>query len=262
MTVKKSRPLLFNLTHLWSSVSSTSRKRQNIIGQLKVIQFLLILKYFGGKTISSLKVSHNCFSLLKETSLNLSLQLACGSRPLCWHRERSDPHAVSCSFSFPSSSLNKAHSSACCQLFPWFLLPVMPLHLITFPRPEVPIVIFSVLLIVLNLCYLWETQNSSIGKESACNAGDPGLIPGFGKIPWRRERLPTPVFWPGEFYGLYSPWGHKESDTTERLSLTKESSVPFYNMQKSLRQPSNIASDIALLPRDHIALSKAKCRVC
>ena len=23
---------------------------------------------------------------------------------------------------------------------------------------------------------------------------------------------PTPVFWPGEVYGLYSPWGHKESD--------------------------------------------------
>ena len=32
-----------------------------------------------------------------------------------------------------------------------------------------------------------------------------------GKIPWRRDRLPTPVFWPGEFHGLYSPWGHKES---------------------------------------------------
>ena len=28
--------------------------------------------------------------------------------------------------------------------------------------------------------------------------------------PWRRERLPTPVSWPGEFHGLYSPWGHKE----------------------------------------------------
>ena len=26
------------------------------------------------------------------------------------------------------------------------------------------------------------------------------------KIPWRREWLPTPVFWPGEFHGLYSPW--------------------------------------------------------
>ena len=39
--------------------------------------------------------------------------------------------------------------------------------------------------------------------------------PWVGKIPWRRERLPTPVFWPREFHGLYSPWGRKESDTTE-----------------------------------------------
>ena len=100
---------------------------------------------------------------------------------------------------------------------------------------------------------------SSAGKESACNAGDPGLIPGLGrspgegkgyplqypwaslvaqqvknlpamqetwvrswveKIPRRRERLPTPVFWPGEFHGLYSPWGRKESDTAEQLSLS------------------------------------------
>ena len=29
----------------------------------------------------------------------------------------------------------------------------------------------------------------------------------------------TPVFWPGEFPGLYSPWGRKELDLTERLSL-------------------------------------------
>ena len=40
-----------------------------------------------------------------------------------------------------------------------------------------------------------------------------------GKIPWRRERLPTPVFWPRKLHRLYSPWGHKELDTTERLSL-------------------------------------------
>ena len=39
------------------------------------------------------------------------------------------------------------------------------------------------------------------------------------KIPWRRERLCTPVFWPEEFHGLYSPWRHKESDTTEQLWL-------------------------------------------
>ena len=101
--------------------------------------------------------------------------------------------------------------------------------------------------------------HSSVGKESACNAGDPSLIPGLGRspgegigyplqyswaslvaqpvknppvmwetwvdpwvgtIPWRRERLPTPVFWPGEFHELYSPWGLKESDTTEWLSLS------------------------------------------
>ena len=40
------------------------------------------------------------------------------------------------------------------------------------------------------------------------------------EIPWRRERLPTLVFWPGESHGLYSPWGGKELDTTERLPLS------------------------------------------
>ena len=55
------------------------------------------------------------------------------------------------------------------------------------------------------------------GKESTCNAGDLGLIPGLGTSPGEEKRLPTPVFWPGEFHGLYSPWGHKESDRTERL---------------------------------------------
>ena len=47
-----------------------------------------------------------------------------------------------------------------------------------------------------------------------------GFDPWVGKILCRRERLPTPVFWPGEVHGLYSPWGHKDSDTTERLLLT------------------------------------------
>ena len=37
-----------------------------------------------------------------------------------------------------------------------------------------------------------------------------GFDPWVGKIPWRRERLPTPVFWPEEFHGLHSPWGPKE----------------------------------------------------
>jgi len=45
------------------------------------------------------------------------------------------------------------------------------------------------------------------------------LDPWVGKISWRRERLPTPVFWPGEVHGLYSPRGHKESDTMERVFI-------------------------------------------
>ena len=56
-----------------------------------------------------------------------------------------------------------------------------------------------------------------------------------GKIPWRRERPPTPVFWPGEFHGLYSPWGHKESDTTERLSLSLFSDIKYV---QNVVQPS------------------------
>ena len=99
----------------------------------------------------------------------------------------------------------------------------------------------------------------SVSKEYTCNAGDPGSIPGSGRstgegigyppqyswaslvtqlvkslptmqetwvwflgweYPRRRERLPTPVFWPRKFHGLYSPWGRKESDTTERFSLS------------------------------------------
>ena len=48
----------------------------------------------------------------------------------------------------------------------------------------------------------------------------PGFNPWVGKIPQRKEGLPTPVFWPGEFHGLYSPRGCKELDTAEQLSLS------------------------------------------
>ena len=43
--------------------------------------------------------------------------------------------------------------------------------------------------------------------------------PWVGRFPWRREKLPTPVFLPGESHGQsmvgYGPWGGKESDVTE-----------------------------------------------
>jgi len=54
---------------------------------------------------------------------------------------------------------------------------------------------------------------SSAGKESACNAGDLGSIPGLRRSPG--EGKGYPLQWPREFHGLYSLWGHKELDTTE-----------------------------------------------
>ena len=52
------------------------------------------------------------------------------------------------------------------------------------------------------------------------NAGDLGLIPGLGRSPGEGKGYPTPVLWSGEFHGLYSTWGRKESNSTERLSLS------------------------------------------
>ena len=113
--------------------------------------------------------------------------------------------------------------------------------------------------------------NNSVGKESACNAGDSGSIPGsgrstgegrgyplqyswaslvtqlvknplamwetwvdpwVGKTSWRRERLLTPVFWPGEFHRLYSQWGHKELDMTERQIHKRLNKVIQWNMSR------------------------------
>ena len=48
--------------------------------------------------------------------------------------------------------------------------------------------------------------------------GRPMFDFGVGKIPWIRERLPTLIFWPGEFHGLNSPWGCKQWDMTDQLS--------------------------------------------
>ena len=76
----------------------------------------------------------------------------------------------------------------------------------------------------------------SAGEESASNAGDLGSIPGLGRSPWRRERLPTPVFRPGEFHGLCSPWSWKELDTAEWVSLSL--SQPWIGSCKAHQKPS------------------------
>ena len=51
-----------------------------------------------------------------------------------------------------------------------------------------------------NLPVMRETWVQSLGWEDPLEKG---------------KAIATPVFWPREFYALYSPWGHKESDMTE-----------------------------------------------
>ena len=56
-----------------------------------------------------------------------------------------------------------------------------------------------------------------------------GFNPWVGKIPWRRAWQTTPVFLPGESHGQrglegYSPWSHKESDSTE---VTEQDTPPW-----------------------------------
>ena len=63
-----------------------------------------------------------------------------------------------------------------------------------------------------NLPAMWETQVQSLGQED----------------PLEKDMQLTPVFLSGEFRGQrslvgYSPWGHKESDTTEQLKLSLSS---------------------------------------
>ena len=66
----------------------------------------------------------------------------------------------------------------------------------------------------------------SDSKKIYLQCGRPGFDPLMRKIPWRREGQPTPVFFlPGEFFRQrslvgYSPWGRKESETTEQLTHT------------------------------------------
>ena len=57
-------------------------------------------------------------------------------------------------------------------------------------------------------------------KESSYIAGDLGSIPGWGKIPWRRARQPTPVFLPGQSHGqgAWRATVHRVSESWIQLS--------------------------------------------
>ena len=66
-------------------------------------------------------------------------------------------------------------------------------------------------------------------------------------MPWRRKWQPTPVFWPGEFHGLYNPWGHKESDKTEQLSPHIHLNIKYiYHMDLFIYLHTYITSSLEL----------------
>ena len=77
----------------------------------------------------------------------------------------------------------------------------------------------------------------SDGEESACNSRDPGSIPGLGRSPrkgmvthssilaWRIPQTEEPGGFLWEEPG--GPWGHRESDTTEQLTLSHDLAIPL-----------------------------------
>ena len=77
----------------------------------------------------------------------------------------------------------------------------------------------------VRLTYSGSIPDASDKKKIYLQCRRPRFNPWVRKVSWRRKWLPTPVFLPGEFHGEkslvgYSPWGCKESDTTERLTFS------------------------------------------
>ena len=79
----------------------------------------------------------------------------------------------------------------------------------------------------------------SAGKESACNAGDLSLIRGLGRSPGEGKGYPLQFSGLG-IPGLYSPWGCKKLDTTERLSLSHASPLDCRSMNESILKEINL----------------------
>ena len=76
----------------------------------------------------------------------------------------------------------------------------------------------------ISMYFCMDFPHSSVAKESACNSGDLGSIPGLGRCPGEGSGNPLPSSWPGKSRGPrslvgYSPWGCKELDTTKQLDF-------------------------------------------
>ena len=139
---------------------------------------------------------------------------------------------------------------------------------------------------------------SSASKESTCNAGDPGSISRLGRSPGEGLGYPLQYSWaslvaqlvknplamretwvwslgwedpleegkathssilPGELDGLYNPWGCKESDMTEWLSLSDELTFKWVDLSLSdfpSVQQKRICYDMMVFQSYHLTTSK------
>ena len=80
----------------------------------------------------------------------------------------------------------------------------------------------------------------SEGKESACDAGDPGSILGLGRSPGGGHGNPLQCSCLENPHGQrslagLSPWGHRESDTTERLSTAQHQGLRLHHPVQGVR---------------------------
>ena len=86
-------------------------------------------------------------------------------------------------------------------------------------------------------------------KESACQYRRHGFDPWVGKIPWRRNWQPTPVFQPGKrSHGQrslvgYSLWGCKESDTTEHTHTHTHTHILIFHMLEHLEEKTKATKE-------------------
>ena len=86
-------------------------------------------------------------------------------------------------------------------------------------------------------------SGSSDSKESACNAGDLGSIPGLRRSPGEGLATHSSILAWRLPYGLkslagYSPWGRKEQDTSEGLSTAQQSTLGNAEVNKTRLLPS------------------------
>ena len=226
-TARSSSRATHRYIHLHIPWTRKLHSKWKLQSSLPILLFLLCLRPWH-KAVHPLCEAFLTWPILKLEAFFLKFKLI----TLPWRKTKQNIHWVymphfleSAGFSFTSTSHALVGS--------FQLLPLPPLHR---SIQAIPPGFFAIYLFInffgsRNTAIVsWMNQwtgfpGGSEGKSSACNAGDLGSIPGWGRVPG--EGQPIPVLLPGKSHVCKSlvgssPWGYKESDTTERLHINNE----------------------------------------